>query len=188
MVVKLNKRKCKSCGLQFQKARPLQNTCSIPCAIDHANKLKVANKRTEDRLERVKTKNALDSIKTLSERLKDAQRFFNQWIRESKKGMNCISCDKPMLKKINAGHFLSIGAHPELRFEPDNCWPQCEYCNTFLSSNAVNYRKNLVKLIGIERVEWLESKHEPKRYRADDAIAIKVKYKQLTKELKDAKE
>ena len=39
------------------------------------------------------------------------------------------------------------------------------------------------KKIGIEHVESLEGPQEPKRYRHEEILAIKAKYKLLTKEL-----
>jgi hypothetical protein len=52
-----------------------------------------------------------------------------------------------------------------------------------LSGNAIDYRINLINKIGIEQVELLEGPQEPKRYRRDDIIAIKAKYKAKAKEL-----
>jgi len=49
--------------------------------------------------------------------------------------------------------------------------------------NAIDYRINLIKKIGIEHVEALEGPQEPKRYRHEEILAIKAKYKLLTKEL-----
>ena len=60
---------------------------------------------------------------------------------------------------------------------------QCSVCNNHLSGNLINYRTNLVKKIGLEHVELLEGPQEPKRYRHEEILAIKAKYKLLTKEL-----
>ena len=98
------------------------------------------------------------------------------------KNLLCISCQKPP-KKRNAGHYRSVGACPELRFEELNCHMQCEHCNTYLSGNLIEYRKNLILKIGVEKVEFLESKHEPKKYTIDEIKEIKAKYKQKLKGL-----
>ena len=55
------------------------------------------------------------------------------------------------------------------------------YCNINLSGNIENYRINLVKKIGLENVEWLEGKHEPKKYTCEELKAIELKYKSLVK-------
>lgn len=58
---------------------------------------------------------------------------------------------------MNAGHFLSAGHNGVIRFNEDNVNGQCIRCNKHLHGNAAEYRKNLVKLIGEERVMILES-------------------------------
>ena len=59
-------------------------------------------------------------------------------------------------------------------------------CNNFLSGNAVNYRIGLIKRLGLERVEALESDHELKHWSKDElreiAATYKAKLKTLTKE------
>lgn len=187
MVVKLNKRKCKSCGLQFQKVRPLQNTCSIPCAITYANKAKEHNKRLEAKKERKVYKDTKEKLKSRQDHLREAQRHFNAYIRERDKDKPCISCNSSWSNQYAAGHYRTVGSMPQLRFEELNVHKQCNrYCNLELSGNILNYRRGLILRIGVEKLEWLEGHHEAKHYTIDEIKAIKVKYKQLTKELKDA--
>ena len=81
-----------------------------------------------------------------------------------------------------AGHYRTVGAHPELRFEPDNVHKQCNRnCNKAKSGNLTEYRKNLVKKIGLKRVEYLEGPHKAKHYTIEDIKDIKKKYQQLNK-------
>ena len=84
----------------------------------------------------------------------------------------------------DAGHYRSVGACPELRFEPLNIHRQCVKCNRNLSGNAVEYRIRLVQRIGAEKVAWLEGLHAPCKYNVDEIKAIKAKYRAMTKELK----
>jgi len=77
----------------------------------------------------------------------------------------------------------SVGGHPELRFEEDNCHKQASYCNNYKSGNLAEYRIRLIDKIGLERVEWLEGPHEPKRYRREDYQAIEAEYKAKLKKL-----
>lgn len=160
--------------------------CSIKCLADHT-----AFKRIEaqKKKERKAMKEAKEKLKTRSDYTKDAQRWFNKWIRLRDHNQPCISCQKPPKKK-NAGHYRSTGAAPELRFEPLNVHLQCEHCNTHLSSNAIDYRINLINKIGVDKVEWIEGPHPPKKYTIDELKAIKGKYKalcnELEKELKSA--
>ena len=116
-----------------------------------------------------------------------AQTIFNAFIRLRDAGNVCISCQKPPRKK-NAGHYLSRGAHPELRFHPLNCHLQCEHCNSFKSGNQSLYRKNLIEKIGLDDVEWLEGPHEPKRYTIDNLKTIQKWYRRKLRRLENAKD
>ena len=113
---------------------------------------------------------------------KKTQALFNKAIRLRDEGAVCISCQKPPKKK-NAGHYLSRGARPELRFEPLNCHLQCESCNSFKSGNQALYRINLIKKIGVEQVEWLEGPHDPKHYTLRDLKILQRWYQRKIKRL-----
>ena len=64
-----------------------------------------------------------------------------------------------------------------------NCHKQCAPCNNHLSGNLVNYRVNLIEKKGLDKVEWLEGLHEPKKYTVDELWDIEKQYKQKLKEL-----
>jgi hypothetical protein len=87
---------------------------------------------------------------------------------------------------MNAGHYLSTGASPELRYEPLNVHKQCEHCNSYLSGNIAKYRPRLIEKIGLKAVEWLESKHEPQKYTIDSLKALKAECLNKSKELRNA--
>lgn len=162
------------------KVNPTNNAmasvCSPKCAIKKGKLDKAVAKK-----EVAKRKEAL---KSRSEWLAETQSAFNAYIRKRDEQDPCISCGNTREKsKYNAGHYLSVGAHPELRFHEDNCHKQCEYCNTHLSGNIAAYRPQLIAKIGTERVEWLEGPHEAAKYTIDEAKAIRSTYKQKLKEL-----
>ena len=125
-------------------------------------------------------KQALKSLGTLH---KEAQPEFNKYIRLRDKGQPCISCQRHHSGQYHAGQYRSVGAFPELRYVEKNVHLQCSVCNTHRSGNGIDYRINLVKKIGLAAVEELEGPQEPKRYRRDDILSIKTKYKALAKEL-----
>jgi hypothetical protein len=176
-------RTCKNCKCKFDpQYNKVQQVCSFESSIELA-KNKTNKKQIKDwNKEKAKRKEAL---KTLSDYLKELQVIFNQWVRLRDKGRNCISCKKKC-KKENAGHYRSVGGNPELRFEPLNCHLQCEYCNTYLHGNLIDYRINLIHNIGLESVEWLEGRHEPKHYTIDQIKGLKVFYRLKIKNLKDS--
>ena len=65
---------------------------------------------------------------------------------------------------------------------------QCAPCNNHLSGNAIDYRINLIKKIGIDGVKLLEGPNDPAKYNREDIIAIKAKYKLKYKELEAQQE
>ena len=153
-----------------------QNVCGIPCAIAHSNALKAKKEKKE-------TKELKAKLKPRADYLKEAQAVFNKYIRMRDEGKPCISCSRHHGGQYHAGHFRSIGAAPELRFNEYNCHRQCQPCNTHLSGNLLEYRRGLVAKIGIEKVEWLEGPHEAKKYTIDEILEIKKHYQQKIKEL-----
>lgn len=185
MQIKQNKRKCKHCKLEFVKLRPLQSTCGVNCAIAHANILKEKNKRLEALKSRRETKEKLLKLKTRQEWLADAQRFFNIYIRVRDAHLPCISCQRFHRGQYHAGHYRSVGSAPHLRFNEQNVHKQCSACNNYLSGNIQQYRKNLLGKIGEEALDRLEANNEARNLSIDEIKAIKVKYKQLTKQLED---
>ena len=178
-------RKCKQCKTQIPTVKDCdtfigkKGYCGVDCMSSHG--LQKARDATAKK-ERKEHKAAKEGLKTRGDYAKEAQTDFNKFIRFRDSGLNCISCDKPPKKK-NAGHYRSVGAAPELRYEELNCHLQCEHCNTHLSSNAIEYRINLVKKISQNNVDWLEGPHDAKKYTIEQLKEIKLEYRAKWKEL-----
>lgn len=164
----------------FTPFNSLEKVCSFECAVTWGK---------SERLRKFKqTTRKMRYDRNLTDRayqLRKAQAIYNTYIRTRDCGDACISCGNLTGAKLNAGHYLSVGGHPELRFEELNCHLQCEHCNTHLSGNIARYRINLIKKIGLRKVEWLEGPHDPKKYLIGDIIQIQEKYTKMTKELCD---
>ena len=164
--------------------------CAIEFARDKSAKAtaRQATKRKSDtgkveRLAKSELRQRKMEVKPIGYWMKRAQSAFNAWVRARDAGQPCISCGRHHQGQNHAGHYRPAGSNPELRFEPDNCHLQCAPCNSHLSGNLTAYRPALIAKIGIERVEWLEGPHEPKRYRREDYQAIEAEYKAKLKEL-----
>jgi len=166
---------CK-CGNTYFKFTTLQNKC-VKCLAAKGKQIvkKEALKVYRERKEKLKTR---------SDYLKEAQVEFNRYIRERDKNQGCISCGRNNGSKANAGHYRSVGAFPELRYCEDNCYLQCEHCNTYLSGNLIEYRKRLVQRVGIEKVEWLEGPHGQLKLTIEELKQIRDKYRVMAKSLK----
>jgi hypothetical protein len=175
---------CKACKQKFQPQRSLQQVCSLACSIVHARMLKARLQAAERTKERKVIREAREKLKTRQEWLKEAQRWFNLFIRLRDKNEPCISCGRHHQGQYHAGHYRTVGSSPELRFNELNCHKQCQPCNAYLSGNIIKYRQSLIEKIGIEKVEWLEGKHEPLKLTIEQIKAIKGDYKKKCKELK----
>jgi len=197
-----NRRKrCKCCGDYGDASEGVQTPNGWFIDYSHAIKhsIELSRKRQERlrakavRAQAVEVKDAAKrdrerrmEVKPLSYWMKRAQSAFNAWVRARDAERACISCARHHDGQYHAGHYRTVGGNPELRFEPDNCHKQCSVCNNHKSGNLSAYRVRLIKKIGLERVEWLEGPHEPKRYRKEDYQAIEAEYKAKLKELKSS--
>ena len=134
-----------------------------------------------------------EKLKTRSDYIKEAQVYFNAFIRERDKHQPCICCGLPLHSQgliptlggsYDAGHYRSIGSAPHLRFDEHNCHAQRKQCNRFGSGRAVDYRLGLIARIGLQAVESIEADQSPRHYTIDDLKAIKAHYKARLIELK----
>ena len=174
-------KRCKVCKARFEPTyTTLQVTCSVPCAIEwgkskegaaHATKAH----RSETRIMRRKA-NEQDRTWWLD----STQQAFNKWVRQRDAGLPCIACGR-MPNVAYAGHYRSVGACPELRYEPDNCHVQCYSCNSANSGNIGSYTDGLLAKVGPDRLAWIKGPHEPAKWTIDELRAIRDKYKALCK-------
>jgi hypothetical protein len=167
---------CQNCKQKFTPELPGAIACSELCAIAYAVSVNGKARKVAQVKERKATKEKLLALKSRSALAKEAQTSFNAWVRVRDAGMACISCGRHHQGQNHAGHYLSVGARPELRYEPLNVHLQCAPCNTHLSGNAVLYRQALLVRIGAEKLDWLEGPHPTRHYTRDELIAIKQDY------------
>jgi len=161
--------------------------CGDDCITEYAlkNRLQGKKKLERHRKQEHARKKREFYDKDIKTRREAAQMAFNKYIKARDKGLPCVSCDKPDngLHQRHSSHYRSIGACSALRFHEDNCHASCQQCNTEKSGNLIEYRRRLVKRIGLEKVEWLEFQNGVTRYKADDLKSIEIKYKNKVKEL-----
>ena len=140
---------CK-CGNEFEPYHKANSTIvsriCITCLLAKSNTKRKKTQRKE-------TKELKTALKTHSEWLRDLQKVFNTYIRERDKGKPCISCDRPLANKFDAGHFFSVGAYPNIRFNEDNTNGQCVHCNQHKHGNVSEYAIRLPYRIGQERYD-----------------------------------
>jgi len=182
------KLKCCNCKGRFPRedmiSLPVGKFCSQDCVVEYAinkGKKNTETKAKKDHALRKKVFYAND----LKLRKRSAQKAFNAFIRERDKLDGCISCDKPYNwdGQWHAGHFKTVGARSDLRFNEDNCHKQCSVCNNFMSGNIGNYTNSLVKKIGIKRMDALMLRGGTKKTTCEDYKEIENYYKRKLKEL-----
>ncbi len=188
-------KKCRvaTCRASFVPSRMGQAVCSPACAmIDAPRHAPKARKALAD-IERKDIRVRKEKLKSRADHLREAQAAVNEYVRLRDAHLPCISCDSTPNdndlmtgSRWDAGHYRSVGACPELRFEPLNIHRQCVKCNRNLSGNAVEYRIRLVQRIGAEKVAWLEGLHPACKYTVEEVKAIKATYRAKTRELKRA--
>lgn len=180
-------RKCRYCKAELPKVKDCETIYQEKgfCDLDHmaAHGLEKA-KAAKEKADRKELKARKEKLKTKSDYAREAQAVFNQYIRLRDYYLPCISCGRHHQGQYHAGHYRTVGSHPELRFEELNCHKQCSVCNNHKSGNIVEYRINLRSRIGDKKLDWLEGPHKPANYTIDDLKDIKKKYKKLADEIK----
>ncbi|UMY52344.1 recombination protein NinG [Pseudomonas azotoformans] len=181
-------KKCRiaTCRALFVPSRMGQAVCSPECAMIDAPRHEPKARKALAEIGRKELRAAKVKIKTRAHHMKEAQAAFNAWVRERDIGLPCVSCGRHHNGQWHAGHYRTVGGNPELRFEPLNVWRQCAPCNNHKSGDIVNYRLELVRRIGADKVDWLEGPHEPRRHTIEQLQAIKADYRAKTLELKRA--
>ncbi|WP_085600398.1 MULTISPECIES: recombination protein NinG [unclassified Pseudomonas] len=183
------RKRCPECRMMFVPARNGQVVCGeIKCAIAYGQSERgraIAGKALAE-VGRREIKVRKEKLKTRADHLREAQAVFNEWVRLRDADLPCVSCGRHHDGQYHAGHYRTVGANPEIRFEPLNVWKQCAPCNTHLSGNLVNYRLSLLQRIGAEKLEWLEGPHPACKHTTEEIKAIKAEYREKIKELKRA--
>lgn len=181
--------KCKECGAYYIKKQSTQQVCSMKCAIAYSKRKAEEKRKKQEKSDRLEASRRMrerkEKLKSRSDWLKDLQRVFNEFIRLRDVDLPCISCGRYHQGQYHAGHYRSVGACPELRFNEDNVHKQCSACNSHLSGNILEYRLGLIEKIGLERVEFLERKdHPPLKLSVEEIKALIKVYRAKVRELK----
>ena len=168
--------RCKQCKQKFEPKWFNQKYCMVndECIKHFAEqtKLKAWNERKKKAKEELLNKG--DYIKIL-------QQLVNKHVRQ-RDGNFCISCNKAVNGKIDAGHMYSVGNYPSVRFDERNINSQCIKCNQYNGGSIIEYRKYLINKIGLEEFEDLDKlAHQNRIFDIVELKEMIKKYKELTK-------
>ena len=165
--------RCRYCKSKFESANSLNRLCSPKCAYAWlmTEEGQKQHRKVKAKLARDKKKARGDAKKGKAHQEQLTQTVFNKMIRMLDEGENCISCGRSKCGTYwDAGHFKSVGAKCELRFDPRNCYLQGSACNRAnrrpdknnnkgLETIAQEYELRLRAKVGDELVDWLQGPH-----------------------------
>jgi len=198
------KRCCKNCKEYFRPdpdCYPNQRWCSEECKLAIA--LASIKKTQEGRARSLKKKLAKERSLITSEKRRlnagdkklqrtNTQKAFNEMIRLLDAGESCMSCGKEVCgMRMECGHFLSVKAHPELRYDPRNAFLQGSGCNSATEKHNSHkdvvrqrYDKALREKMGDDYVNWLLGPHEMPKYTIEELTELRKTFKAESARLK----
>ena len=180
-------RRCKQCKTEIASAAKSitfvakKGFCGIDCASTWAagmavkQRMKAHKQETKERRERIKTK---------TDYAQEAQKAVNAYVRLRDENKPCISCQRYHSGQYHAGHYRTVKAAPQHRFNVLQIRKQCAPCNTRLSGNITEYRINLCKIIGADRVERIENDNKTVRYSVDYLKRLRAVFTKRLKHLR----
>lgn len=187
---------CKNpdCKGKFVPSRTFQSGCCTGCEIIIA-KEKLAAKPIKQRTSFVVSARSSGKSKTYPQLVADTQHAFNAYIRARDFDKPCVSCGNPNPPFIDGvqwdcGHFRTVGAHPELRLNPDNAHKQCCVCNRGMGAPDVmaRFELELLRRIGPARLAELKGPHDPAKLTRDRLYALKKALLSSAREMVKARE
>lgn len=197
--MRISRRKCKCCKEWFIPKYQNQYWCNEICgtkiALERRSKDREKAERAAEKKRRREVQQQKDKLKirrlALKPRsywIKQAQQAVNAYIRERDRDMPCISCGAVTSAQWDAGHYRTTAAAPQLRFDERNIHRQCVVCNQHKSGNLVPYRVELIRRIGIDAVDSIESNHNRRRWTVEECQSIKAEYVKKLKVLRNGRE
>ena len=184
--------RCKSCRKQCEPFNSLNAFCDADCAISYLNGN--TGKKLIEKVKRKKFREKKKEVKGLSHWSRVTQTVVNKYVRLRDRNLPCISCGKwdHELKeavrkgKWDAGHYKTVGSHPEIRFDTKNINKQCLNCNGFNAGNIPGQERGIEARYGQERLDWLNGPHKLKHYSIDDLERIRKIFSKKTRRLEKA--
>lgn len=169
-------KRCKNCNNLFQPLKFNQKFCLKSDCLNAWVELE-KSKQWAKRKKEMKSE-----IETIQDLIKKAQKVFNDYIRARDRNKLCISCNKPLGAKFDAGHYYNANNHWSVRFDENNVHGQCVTCNQFKHGNLLNYQIGIQQRIGPEQlINLIAIAHETKKFTRDELREIISKYKEKLK-------
>jgi len=180
--------KCRHCKERKQRDTMIRVPLGAFCDLDCASQYAIAkSSREREAAEKRKAREKREAVRgnDLSHQTELTQKAFNALIRELDKHLPCVSCGKPAGQyTLTAGHYQTVGAHPELRFDPRNCHGQCGGCNSGVqryakgdkASTRQKFTATLVRRYGQAFVDAVTGPHDAKKYTCTELKAMRAEF------------
>ena len=184
-------KKCKNCGSEFKPRYKTtekfcwSNDCKVKEAMNNLDKIKIKQKSKQSKELRERKKN-METIQQMAQRV---QKVVNLYVRMRDSGKKCISCDKILKGKFDAGHYYNSNNHWNVRMNAHlNIFGQCVTCNRHRHGSLIEMRKGLLERIGQIGLDHLDSiAHETRKFDKIELQEIMNIYKERIQKLKDQK-
>lgn len=163
----------------------------MDCAIELAKKKKAKKEEIEAKKDREVQRQRKKEVKTRKEWFSKLQTEVNYYVLHVRdKGKPCCTCGTTNDIKYDAGHYRSIGACKELRFELKNIHKQCSVnCNQWGSGMRAEYQEFIRCVYGEETLNWLDGPHKQLKDQFPHWTDIEkevLRYKKLNREARRA--
>jgi hypothetical protein len=116
----------------------------------------IKNKKDYETKKKKEKSKAKEKLKTLSDWKSDLQKEINAIVRLIDNGWGCIATGSKK-GKMNAGHYIGVGANETLRFHLENIWLQSEHSNMWKSGDTLRYQDGIVELYNKDYLERLNN-------------------------------
>jgi hypothetical protein len=95
----------------------------------------------------------------------------------------CFTCRRRYpYKEMDAGHFKSVGAHPNLKYDEFNVHAQCTSCNKHHHGNLDIYAERMIDVYGpdiLQQLSIMEQMHH--RASSQDYRRMATEYRERAK-------
>jgi hypothetical protein len=173
-------KRCKNCNNSFEPLKFNQKYCLKSECLN----VWIESEKSKQWAKRKKVLKT--DLETIQELIKKTQTTFNTYIRTRDAGLNCISCDKKLTGKFDAGHYFNANNHWSVRFDERNVHGQCVNCNQHKHGNLLNYQIGIQQRIGAdELIELHAIAHNTRKFTRDELRELISIYKEKTKALKE---
>jgi len=155
-------------------------------------KSQIKGKKEVAKKRKAKTQKMREGIETKRDLEKKLQPIINAIVREIDKDKGCVSCrngwDAPFTSQKHAGHRLSVGSNPHLRFNLYNIYQQCQKCNSFKGGEPRDYDQGLEDHYGtdaLNKAKRLTLLWKDVRWTKEDLRTVIPIARQILKEMKE---